>query len=294
MPRINALEPVTLTLDAGTRDSMRLVGFSRSGLATWLMLPELDVLFDVGECPLEAVRLGHVLLTHAHGDHARCLPRHAALRGMVGNPRPAVYYLPMELLEPARDWLTASLRFEGKTRPRLPDLRGVNPDELELLAHRRDLSLRGFEVDHTVPSLGYTIHRYKRKLLPELLGTPGHELARRRKAGEVIDAPVHQPLVTFIGDHTARTLREVAHIWDSPVLIIEATFTADGDEAMAAARGHTHLCEVARVLSDGGAAIACSAIVLKHFSLRDEPEAIRAAVARHIPAAFRERVHLLI
>ena len=60
----NALHPVTLRLDGLT-----LQGFSISGLATWLMVPELDVLFDVGECPLAALPINHVLLTHAHFDH---------------------------------------------------------------------------------------------------------------------------------------------------------------------------------------------------------------------------------
>ena len=49
----NALSPITLTCGRHT-----LVGFSISGLATYVQVADLDVCFDMGECPLSAVPLG--------------------------------------------------------------------------------------------------------------------------------------------------------------------------------------------------------------------------------------------
>ena len=84
-------------------DSPKLSGFSVSGLATWMIAPEFDVCFDMGECPLTAVAINHVFLTHAHGDHSRCLMRHYALRKMMGIEREATYYLPKDILESAQE-----------------------------------------------------------------------------------------------------------------------------------------------------------------------------------------------
>ena len=88
-------------------------GFSISGLATYIQIPELDFCIDMGECPLSAIPLNHVFLTHAHGDHARCLMRHHSLRKMMGVERDCVYYMPDCVSENARAWIKAEALFEG-------------------------------------------------------------------------------------------------------------------------------------------------------------------------------------
>lgn len=45
----NALEQVAVACG-----SLTLRGFSISGLATYVQVPELDLCFDMGECPLSA------------------------------------------------------------------------------------------------------------------------------------------------------------------------------------------------------------------------------------------------
>lgn len=105
---LNALRQVTLRLD-----HLTLAGFSISGLATYVQIPELDVCFDMGECPLSALALDHVFLTHAHGDHARCLPRHWAVRRMLGNAKPACYFLPAAIAGAFADVIRAEARFES-------------------------------------------------------------------------------------------------------------------------------------------------------------------------------------
>ena len=51
-------------------------------------------MFDAGECPVDAAgSVEHVFLTHAHGDHSRCLLRHWQLRRMFRMTE-ASYYVP--------------------------------------------------------------------------------------------------------------------------------------------------------------------------------------------------------
>ena len=101
-------------------------------------------------------------------------------------------------------------------------------------------------------------------------------------------------MLTFIGDCEGRSLVEQAHIWDSAVVVIEATFVDVGEEAMARDKGHTHLSEVGQVLRDLGEDRLPEHIVLKHFSMKVTREALDAALLREIPAFALPRVSLLL
>jgi ribonuclease Z len=288
----NALAQVSLSLDGLT-----LKGFSISGVATYVQVPELDVCFDMGECPLSSLPLNHVLLTHAHGDHARCLPRHWQLRRMVGIVGDAVYFLPEEIRSGCEAWIRAEAQFEGVPEADVttPPLIGLVPDGVLVpLPKRKDLRVRAFPVTHRVPSLGYTLFTHKRKLKAEYQGVAGDELARLRARGVDVQRDVDEPRLTFIGDCIGQSLLDEAHIWKSPVVIIEATFLAPGEEELAGRKGHTHIGEIARALEELGDAVETRHIVLKLFSMRYTASEIVEHVNRVIPARFRPRVRLLL
>ncbi len=271
--------------------NLTIAGFSIAGLATYIQVPELDVLFDAGECPLSAVPLNFVFLTHAHGDHARCLPRHWQLRRMLGIQHAAKYFLPETIRAACEGWIRAEADFEGVPEEDFltPPLIGLSAGES--IALKRELSARAFPVIHRVPSLGYTLVTHKRKLKPEYSGLPGAELARLKSQNVDIQYDVSEPLLTFIGDCIGQSLFDEAHLWQSRVVILEATFLAPGEEELAAKKGHTHLHEIARAVEKFRP--DCE-LVLKHFSMRYSKNEIVDHVARAIPAWFRPRVQLLI
>ena len=274
-----------------------LQGFSISGLATYLQVPELDVCFDMGECPLSALKLDHVFLTHAHGDHSRCLMRHHSLRRMTGIEKPAVYYMPDFLVEPAQELVRAEARFEGVPPHRfeLPKFVGLIPGGPAVpLTYRKDLEVQAFSVKHSIPSVGFTLFDCKKKLLPEYQGTPGTEIARLRKSGTEVSSEVREPRLTFIGDCIGSTLRDQAHIWDSRVLIIETTFLDPEERKMAREKGHTHLDELLEVLHDMPERVHSELIVLKHFSMKYSRNQILEKVTPQLPEAFRDRIQLLV
>ena len=293
MQHLNALQQVTLKLD-----NLTIAGFSISGLATYVQVPELSICFDMGECPLSSLSLDHVFLTHAHGDHARCLPRHWQLRRMVGNPKPAAYYLPESIRPGCEGWIRAEALFEGVPDETVdtPAFHGLVGDNTTLtpLAHRKDLRVRAFPVHHSVPSLGYTILAHKKKLKPEYSHLAGQEIGRLRKDGVEVQYDVDDPLLTFIGDCNGATLREQDHIWSSPILILEATFLEAGEEVLAIKKAHTHLSEIATALDTLGDRVVCQHIVLKHFSMKYTREQVLELVAAGIPARFRERIRVFV
>ena len=284
----NALHPVTLPVGGLT-----IEGFSISGLATWLTVPELGVMFDAGECPLSAVPIEHVFLTHIHGDHARCLSRHWQLRRMMRMTSPATYYVPAHAVDALRQIVVIEAGMEGVAEADVvfPNFQVLPEDGVT--PFKKGLWVRAFPVKHRVPSQGFTIGRTVQKLKPEFADLTGPEIGAKRKAGVQVTDSVETPVITFIGDCEGISLTTQAHIWNSKVVVIECTYIEPEDTANAKEHGHTHLDEIVEVLSRTVSS-ACEAVVLKHFSLKHDPKRIRELVTERIPAEWASRVHILL
>jgi ribonuclease Z len=280
--------PVPLSLG-----DLEVEGFSIGGLATYFLVPEWRVCFDIGDCPIEAVRMNHVFLTHAHGDHARCLLRHFSLRRMLNMER-ASYHVPEFLVEPLKKLAYAWSDLEGHRRnpDYLPDLQGMGArDEVEL---NRQIVMTSFPVDHRVRSLGYTTWEKRKKLLPELVGMPGPEIAARKYAGLPIESETRTPRLTFIGDSTMRTLEREMHVLQSRVLVLETTFIMDDDVDMADPKGHIHLATLCNFLAANRDLCNFEFLVLKHFSMKYPRRLIEARVRALVPDFLKDRVKVLI
>lgn len=288
----NALKQISLPIKQN-----QIQGFSISGLATYIQMSELDLCFDMGECPLTAIKLNHVFLSHSHGDHSRCLMRHYSLRHMMGIEKPAYYYMPEVLVEPFKNLIKAEALFEGVKEERLvyPTLIGLSDDQKSIpLQYRKDLKIKAFSVDHRVPAMGCTIYDFKKKLKAEHYGKSPQELIALREAGETLETPQETPRVTFIGDCIGKSLFDNPHIWQSKILIIEATFLDPNELEMAKAKGHTHIEEVAEALIEFEGELKVEHLILKHFSMKYSKEHVLYRVNQVIPDRFKEIVKILV
>ena len=52
----------------------RVQGFSIAGEVTTIQIPELDVCFDMGQCPRAALSAKYCAISHGHMDHIGGLP----------------------------------------------------------------------------------------------------------------------------------------------------------------------------------------------------------------------------
>ena len=287
----NALKQVHIETSCTT-----VSGFSISGLATYIQLPELDFCIDMGECPLSATSINHVFLTHAHGDHGRCLMRHHSLRKMMGVERESVYYMPAGICEAARNWIYAEAMFEGvpENKFRYPEIIPVQAGELTFLEHRKDLALETFDVKHSIPAMGGTIYHFKKKLKEEYLGKSADEIIKLRESGVEITHDVYDPLVSFMGDCLGESLLENSRVFQSKVLITECTFISAEDFAMSHKKGHTHLQQIVNALETLGDQVKCEKIILSHFSMKYPEKYIRESIAKAIPDKFKDKVAVLI
>lgn len=289
---MNALRQKTLELS-----DFSLQGFSISGLATYIQAPELDLCFDLGECPLSAVGINHIFLSHAHGDHSRCLMRHFSLRRMMGVEHDAFYYLPDFLVENFKHMVRAEAIFEGVHPDRVfyPKIVPVSADGEEIqLNYRKDLWVKGFSVKHSVPSMGFTIYKSKKKLKPEFHGFVPAQLIALRAEGVELEQRVSSPELTFIGDCLGESLIEQRHIWESKYVCIESTFIFDDEKEMARKKGHTHLSEICHCLDLLGDEIQSQKIILKHFSMKYNKAQVLSEIQRQIPERFQSKILILL
>lgn len=269
--------------------SLDLVGFSRSGLASYVLAPALDACFDLGHCDKPAAGLRHVLLSHVHQDHSLGLVRHMSLRAMSSAPTSRVY-VPAEDHEALVDMLRAYERLERRPPARL-DVIPVAPGDTFRLPG--GYSVRAFDVTHRVPSRGYTVTQVRRKLKQTYHGLPSEEVARLARQGIPVTDDVTFDLVTYVGDSTIETLDRHPEVGQSEVLLLEATYLPPDPHDAGARYGHTHLAELVDLYHRRPEALAARHVVLKHFSMKYSDAEVREALAT-LPEELRARVTPLL
>ncbi len=263
-----------------------LEGISISTVETYVKVPELNLIFDIGRGPRDAVNLDHCLLSHGHQDHALGLTKYISTRGLLDMAPPTIY-APATIVPDLENLIRAWERLECR---RLPcDYKMVPLEHGREVELRRGLKVHPFRTDHSVPSMGFAVLEERQKLKPEFLGLPGPEIARRRQAGEDLLYTVREPLVTFVGDSTIRAFDDTPIVRTSDVLILESTFIRAEEVRDAARKKHTHLFEVVERLDR----FEGSMLVLSHFSTRYTRTEIEDAVWGAVPEKHRARVRLL-
>jgi len=78
--------------------TLKIKGGSISGIGTCLVLPEFDLVLDIGFCPKDAARVQTVLITHPHIDHLAGAVQHAAIRDLLGM-KPSRFVVPYHMVD---------------------------------------------------------------------------------------------------------------------------------------------------------------------------------------------------
>jgi ribonuclease Z len=288
LPLHNPGAPIALSI-AGHE----FVAFSISGVSTFVLVPAMDLCFDLGHCSVEAARLRTVLLSHVHQDHSLGLVRHRALRQMWGES-PTRVFVPAESRAALLVVLRAVDAMEERDREDTldRDVLGVRAGESFALDKRRRVEV--FDVVHRIASRGYTVIERRRALKPQFVGQPGVALARARARGEELyDYHDHRAL-TYIGDSTIDTLLRLGpKPVDCDVLFLEATHVAGTRASVSAKYGHTHLDELVELFRQRPECFGRAHLVLKHWSMRYGKHELEDAL-RALPSAFRRRVTALM
>ena len=268
-----------------TCGNLTLEGTSISTLETCIAVRELNLSFDIGKGPRYAVGLDNVLLTHAHQDHAVGIALYIATRRLLGAEPPNIY-LPVQIVEDMRNLILAWERLERrKTQYNLIPVRAGEKHVL-----RKGLHFVAFPTDHSIPSIGFQVFEERKKLKQEYLGLEGPEIVALKEKGIEITDTVELPLVTFVGDSTIAPIDKFPNILTSETLILECTFLAPEDRAMAKKKRHTHLADIIERADK----FTSEHLVLTHFSTRYTREDVHREVMAVLPESLKKKTKILI
>ena len=266
--------------------NITIEGESSSAIATYLRIRELDLIFDLGRCPMNFIGTGHVFISHFHLDHYFGLPIYVSQRWLAGIP-PGKICVPTEGIDQLRRILDEIAVLDCGMEW---DYHLTAVQVGDIIPFRRNLVAHVLPADHGVPAVGYLICETRQKLKPEYLSLPGNEIARLRRAGIEVSNRIELPLVAYLGD--TQSIPHASHplLRRCPVLICECTFLMPEHREHAKKTMHFHLDSLPKLLQS----IESEHIVLTHFSRRYTSEHVRRLINAELKPANRSRVHLLI
>lgn len=240
-------------------------------------------LFDCGEgtqrqlmiSKFSFMKIKGIFITHVHGDHILGLPGLLQTMGLSGRTEKLTVCGPKGFSEGLNKMMTACgeyPEYEIETK----DLSGGEEIDLD------GMSVRSFETDHSVPSIGYVLSEHdmkgkfdKKKAM--LLGiSPGPDFSKLmngEKVGDVTPDMVVGPprpgcRIVYSGDTVpCEGLYEAAK--NADVLIHEATFA---DSELHLATEHKH--STARQAAETAEHCGCRMLFMIHTSNRYEDKTI--------------------
>lgn len=263
----------------------RIQGVSIAGEATAVQVPELDLCFDIGECPRALLSSNIVALSHGHMDHIASLVYYFSQRHFQGMGTGTVVCHP-DLEKPIRGLMDALVGIERQRTPY--EIVTLEPEQQIPL--KGNVVLRAFSTIHTVPSLGYACVELRSKLRADLVGLPQEQLVKLKDKGESITETHEIPLVTYMGDTLWGKHFDRPEVLDAKVLITECTFLEPGHRKRAGIGKHLHLDDIIRLLEMS----SCPTVILTHLSRRTHLAQVRQVLDDAIPAQHRDRVHVLM
>jgi ribonuclease Z len=258
-------------------------GRSRAGHETWFQVRELGLGLDIGRCPDVLVRLPHILITHAHLDHALGIPFYAGQRRLQRLP-PGTIFVPSETLGDFQELMRVHEKLEDVEY----DTRLVGLGPGNVVRVRRDLEVRTHRATHRVPANAYEMLEIRHKLRREYEGLSGEQLAELRHGGIDPAEEVRHPLLFYTGDTDRGILENNEEIFGADVLMIECSFVADQHHDRAERYRHIHFDD----LLDFAGLFRNRIILLTHFSLRYSAAEVQQELRRRCPAVLRERIRL--
>ena len=145
-------------------------------------------------------------------------------------------------------------------------------------------------MDHTVPSLAWSVIEKRNKLLPELKGLPQSEIQKRKKNGETITKSIEIPIVSYTGDCSPGPALLREEFINSNIIITECTFFEDSHKSRASIGKHLHLDDLVKLL----AVWKAKYIIIVHVSRRTPILMAKELLTKRISSEDLKRVFFLM
>ena len=266
-------------------DDLEILGYSMAGEETIVAVPQLDVCFDIGKAPDQAISINHVLLSHGHMDHAAGIAYYLSHRVFDGQA-PGTVLAPRNLIPSIQQVIDGWSGLDGNRIP--ARLKGVMPgDEFAVKAN---LVARVFPTDHCYGSVGYTILEKRKKLKSEYAHLAGPDLVKLKQQGVQIERRIEIPLVTYLGDTQCAPFAELDYVANSKILIAECTFYEQEHVDRARAGKHMHINDFVPLI----AGLNNDHIIVTHTTQRTGLNIVSRILRQALPENLAPKVRLLM
>lgn len=242
--------------------------------------------FDLGAQPWTFMGTPNWFVSHSHMDHLAALPQYVTRRRMMKMDPPTIY-LPTDAIVPVKQLL---FQWQRLDRGRLPcNLVPIEADQEIQLS--RELIVKTFSSNHTLPSLAFIVYQRRVKLKPEFLDLPGEKIRDLRESGVEITYEIRTPLIAYSGDSRPELLDSCGDFYQAQVLIMEMTFIALEHPLRTIHQfGHTDLKDFVERAEQ----FRNEVIIASHFSSRYTERQIASQVNKFLPDMLQGRLKLFL
>lgn len=263
----------------------RVQGVSVAGETTTIGIPELDVVFDLGECPRAMLAAKYAAISHGHMDHVGALAYYCSQRRFQGMGD-ATIVCDARIAGAVRQMMEGFVELERQKTPY--NLIPLEHDQqIEI---KNNTFLRAFHTEHTCPSVGYSIIERRSKLRPEYAELPQEKLRELKDRGVEITRTLEIPLVAYLGDTAPGPHLVREDVRRASLVICECTFFEPDHRERAKIGMHMHVSDVAEWVR----VLECQALVLVHVSRRTNLQYARKQLNEAVGSELAQKVLFLM
>jgi ribonuclease Z len=263
-----------------------VVGGSRAGEGTLVLLPQLHLALDAGRAHRALPAMKTSLISHGHVDHLGGIAYWASQR-QLQSMGPARLLAPRSIASGVEDLLATHARLEGGEAYEV-EVIAVEAGECHFL--RRDMDLTFFSTDHWVDTLGSRLLWRRHHLLPNFAELSGEEIASLRSAGETVTEDIETNLLAYCADCGPGVLRNQPEALSAEVLLMECSFYRRSDRERAARFGHMHLDDLLAAVDR----LSCRHLVMLHASRRHRLREVEAILDERLRPLLNCSLHHLM
>jgi len=238
---------------------LTILGRSRGSQHTGFKIPELKLLLDSET--IHTFDPEFIFITHNHTDHCFSLPM--KLTNIKTKP---IILVPKETLNLVVNFVNATFQMEYCDSSFNTNHKFIGVVHDDIIQLKNNMSVKIFDLDHSVPCRGYGLNYSRSKLKHEFLYFDKNQIISLKKKGiEIMETNIEHVLA-YLTDTTPIIFSKYSELLQYQYIMIECTFLIQNEKEIELSKKskHTHWTELYPIIK----ANPNITFILIHFSNR--------------------------